>query len=85
MYFSANNDGDLYEIYNAICVQVSFKNAKIREINYFLFFRVLPQRWVNFLDPILYPTCPVKIPEPENKKEVEEEKKGIYLNLKTYK
>eukprot|EP00081_Caenorhabditis_elegans_P016803 NP_496772.1 UPF0729 protein F18A11.3 [Caenorhabditis elegans] len=38
-------------------------------------YRVLPQRWVNFLDPILYPTCPVKIPEPENKKEVEEEKK----------
>ncbi|VDL74713.1 unnamed protein product [Nippostrongylus brasiliensis] len=26
---------------------------------------ILPQRWVEFLDPILYPTCPAKPPAPE--------------------
>ncbi|CAI2345414.1 unnamed protein product [Caenorhabditis sp. 36 PRJEB53466] len=30
-------------------------------------YRVLPERWVHFLDPILYPTCPVSIPEAEKK------------------
>ncbi|WKX93084.1 hypothetical protein Q1695_010817 [Nippostrongylus brasiliensis] len=28
-------------------------------------YRILPQRWVEFLDPILYPTCPAKPPAPE--------------------
>ncbi|KAL6733717.1 hypothetical protein Aduo_004342 [Ancylostoma duodenale] len=26
--------------------------------------RILPERWVNFLDPYLYPTCPAKPPPP---------------------
>uniref|UniRef100_A0A1I7XDU1 UPF0729 protein n=1 Tax=Heterorhabditis bacteriophora TaxID=37862 RepID=A0A1I7XDU1_HETBA len=26
--------------------------------------RFLPEQWVNFLDPILYPTCPAKPPSP---------------------
>ncbi|CAI5442397.1 unnamed protein product [Caenorhabditis angaria] len=30
-------------------------------------YRILPERWVNFLDPYLYPTCPIEIPEPEKK------------------
>ncbi|CAL2033152.1 unnamed protein product [Caenorhabditis brenneri] len=38
-------------------------------------YRFLPERWVTFLDPILYPTCPVKIPEAKNKEEKEEEGK----------
>ncbi|CAJ0585839.1 unnamed protein product, partial [Mesorhabditis spiculigera] len=29
-----------------------------------LIMRFMPERWVHFLDPILYPTCPVKIPPP---------------------
>ncbi|PAV90212.1 hypothetical protein WR25_08299 [Diploscapter pachys] len=28
-------------------------------------YRILPERWVHILDPYLYPTCPVKIPEAE--------------------
>lgn len=36
-------------------------------------YRFLPERWVTFLDPILYPTCPVKIPEAEKKDKNKEE------------
>ncbi|KAF8361051.1 hypothetical protein PRIPAC_87974 [Pristionchus pacificus] len=45
--------------------------------------RMLPERWATFLDPILYPTCPVKIPPPmkkegegEEKMEEEEKREG---------
>ncbi|PIC46214.1 hypothetical protein B9Z55_005978 [Caenorhabditis nigoni] len=39
-------------------------------------YRFLPERWVHFLDPILYPTCPMKIPEQEKKEEGEEKEKS---------
>ncbi|KHJ76538.1 hypothetical protein OESDEN_23842, partial [Oesophagostomum dentatum] len=31
-------------------------------------FRILPEKWVTFLDPYLYPTCPAK-PPPQNAEE----------------
>lgn len=31
-------------------------------------FRILPEQWVHFLDPILYPTCPAKPPPPAAEK-----------------
>ncbi|CAB3404932.1 unnamed protein product [Caenorhabditis bovis] len=37
-------------------------------------YRILPDRIVHLLDPILYPTCPVQVPESSVNKETESEK-----------
>ncbi|CAD6194053.1 unnamed protein product [Caenorhabditis auriculariae] len=34
-------------------------------------YRLLPESWVHFLDPILYPTCPAKPPPSDEKQESE--------------
>ncbi|EYC30884.1 hypothetical protein Y032_0004g1831 [Ancylostoma ceylanicum] len=43
------------------------------------YFRILPERWVNFLDPYLYPTCPAKPPPPVVKESNETEELHFFL------
>ncbi|KAJ1370125.1 hypothetical protein KIN20_031784 [Parelaphostrongylus tenuis] len=48
-----------------VCVPCIFIPVLLAIYLYFIqpfILRFLPERWVNFLDPILYPTCPAKPP-----------------------
>uniref|UniRef100_A0A1I8A8A5 UPF0729 protein n=1 Tax=Steinernema glaseri TaxID=37863 RepID=A0A1I8A8A5_9BILA len=36
-----------------------------------LIYRLMPENWRIWLDSVLYPTCPLQIPKPAEKKETE--------------
>ncbi|KAK0419924.1 hypothetical protein QR680_014406 [Steinernema hermaphroditum] len=42
-----------------------------------LIYRLMPEQWKIWLDSVLYPTCPLQIPKPAEKKEAAVEKDEV--------